>query len=178
VSQFNAIAVKLTFKTAHASASGGPSSVTHDESPLFLTTSLPPLFMIFPSMEPSTTTVAPSSIVKSPRIFPRTCKEQFFSTIVSLSTEPCMSDELLTNSGPSMDFCAESIAAFDMAGLVPHTAATNTCAFPAVPQQRFDSENRCWLRSAKPLPKIEVTPEAAVGAYAPWRIATAILCLA
>src|ERR1700719_2020355 len=75
---------------------GGPSSATHAPSPLLLTPSLPPLFIIFPSTEPSTTTSAPGSIVRLPRRFPRTCKKQSLLTIVSRRTELLISDEVLT----------------------------------------------------------------------------------
>src|SRR5262249_41272755 len=89
----------------------GPSVVTH--AALWLTTSLPPPLMILPATEPSTTTFAPGSIVKLPTRFPRTCKKQFSRTIVSLTTELCISNEPATRSGASPAFCAESIAAFD-----------------------------------------------------------------
>src|SRR4029077_2680665 len=76
-SQLDTIAVRSILRTPHASASAGPSVVTQAACALLLTTSLPPLFTIFPSTEPSTTTFAPDSIVKLPRRFPRMCKEQF-----------------------------------------------------------------------------------------------------
>src|ERR1700738_2498042 len=67
-SQLDAMAVRFIFRTPQASASGGPSTVTQATRPLLLTTRLPPLLMILPSTDPSTTTVAPGSIVKLPRI--------------------------------------------------------------------------------------------------------------
>src|ERR1044071_5213202 len=77
-SQLDTTAVRSILRTPQASASAGPPVVTHAACALLLTTSLPPLFMIFPSTEPSTTTFAPDSIVKLARRFPRMCREQFF----------------------------------------------------------------------------------------------------
>src|SRR5215469_5215113 len=119
MSQLDAIAVKLTIRTPQASGSGGPSVDTH--AALWLTTSLPPPLMILPATEPSTMTFAPGSIVKLPRRFPRTCKKQFSRTIVSLTTELCISNEPATRIGASPAFCDESIAAFDTSTRHPPT---------------------------------------------------------
>src|SRR6516165_3551486 len=60
-----------------------------------------PRLMILPATEPSMMTFAPGSIVKLPRRCPRTCKRQFFCTIVSLTTELFISDEPVTRRRPA-----------------------------------------------------------------------------
>src|SRR5437660_6694050 len=96
-----------------ASASGGPSTVTQAASPLLLTRRRPPLLLILPSTEPSTMTLAPGSMVRLPRRLPRTWSVQFLCTIVSLSTEPWTSDELLISSGPPSAPCSARAATAD-----------------------------------------------------------------
>ena len=72
-----------------------------------------PRLMILPATEPSMMTFAPGSIVKLPRRCPRTCKRQFFCTIVSLTTELFISDEPVTRRRPASTSCVDSIATFD-----------------------------------------------------------------
>src|SRR4029078_4989088 len=112
-SQLDTTAVRSILRTPEASASAGPSVVTHAACGLLLTTSLPPLFTIFPSTKPSTTTFAPDSIVRLARRFPRMCKEQFFGRIVSSRAVPFMSDELATSGNRSTASCPESVATSD-----------------------------------------------------------------
>src|SRR5271166_4201260 len=131
--------VKLILRIPPASGPGGPSTVTSSATPLLLTTSLPPLFITFPSIEPSTTTLAPGSMVKLPLRFPRICRTQFLSTIVSLCTDPFMSRELLTRSSSPTSFFAESITTINVVGRVPHMTpgtGADTCAFAPLLQDR------------------------------------------
>src|SRR5215471_13346919 len=80
--------------------------VTQAASPLLWTRRRPPLLMIRPSTEPSTTTLAPGSMIRLPSRLPRTCSVQFRCTMVSESTEPRTSDELLIKSGSACTACS------------------------------------------------------------------------
>src|SRR5260370_22004736 len=96
-----------------ASASAGASTVTQAASPLLLMRRRTPFVLILPSTEPSTMPLAPGSMVKLPRRLPRTWSVQFLCTIVSLSTEPWTSDELLISSGPPSAPCSARAATAD-----------------------------------------------------------------